>query len=160
MEKLWNKDFMTAITGVPWDPVGTMQRGAQQDQEPQKTEEEMDGKFEEAPGKARGMQIKQPQLDKFGYSENCRKCRLLQRGDYTQPSLGHSQACKQRIRELSLKDAEFAARARAGQARVQAEQGHRPQTRTPEPEQNNEVQAKRARISKDEQTQEGESQHP
>ena len=34
------------------------------------TEEEMEGKFEEAPEKPGGMQIKQPQLDKFGYSEH------------------------------------------------------------------------------------------
>ena len=36
-------DRIAEITGIPWDPVGTAARSAQQDQEPQKVEEEIDG---------------------------------------------------------------------------------------------------------------------
>ena len=74
-EQLWNSDYVDALVGVPWDPVGTIQRGAHENQEPQKPEPEIDGDALEAPIKSRGMYVMPKHLEKFGYSEKCLTCR-------------------------------------------------------------------------------------
>ena len=62
METQWNADRIAEITGIPWDPVGTATRSAQQDQEPQKVEEEIDGTALDAPTTTRGMPVLQKHL--------------------------------------------------------------------------------------------------
>ena len=114
----WSAERIEEVTGVPWNPIGTVNRDAHENQEPQKTDGDIDGDPAAAPPVSRGMPVLPKHLNRFGYTEACLKCRLMRTGDRTQPNKGHSEACKQRIRELCLRDCEFAAKAKAGLART------------------------------------------
>ena len=39
----WNAECFKSVVGIPWDPVGTMKRGAAENQEPQRVEPPVDG---------------------------------------------------------------------------------------------------------------------
>ena len=114
LEKLWDAERIDGIVGVPWNPVGTAQRQAAENQEPHRPEADIDGEQQQGPGPNRGMPVLAKHLEKFGYTDNCRKCRKLRMGDVSQPGMGHSAECKARIREQALRHAEFSAQAQAG----------------------------------------------
>ena len=60
LEKLWDSDRIGAIIGVPWNPVGTAQRPAAEDQEPHRPEDDIDGEQQQGPGpKATSARVRQ-----------------------------------------------------------------------------------------------------
>ena len=59
------------------------------------------------------MKVTRIMLEKFGYSPSCRKCLAMQRGDMSQPTLGHSEECRKRIMALARDTEEFMERAAA-----------------------------------------------
>ena len=86
LERLWDSERIDGIVGVPWNPVGTAQRQAAENQEPQRPDADIDGEPQPGPGLSRGMPVLAKHLEKFGYTDNCRKCRKLRLGDRTQPT--------------------------------------------------------------------------
>ena len=123
-ERRWNSERALGVQGKPWRPMGTVQRGACEDQEPPRRREEAAG--EDAPPVTRNMPVQQQHLDKFGYTAGCLKCRMMRTGDHSRPSQGHSQMRRTMIREAAAGDTEFRQQAMAGQARTGGgEESHR-----------------------------------
>ena len=132
LERQWNADRVKGITGKPWAPLGTVRRGGREDQEPRRGEE-VDGQ-DPAPSANRGMSVQQKHLDRFGYSSGCIKCRMMQTNDTSRPCQGHGDACKARIREAAMRDAEFSAQARQWAARTGEEEQQPPASSAEQPE--------------------------
>ena len=86
------------MKGVPWAPTGTLTQNTYL--------------CPSLPGSAegerhwipRGPPVRPRHLEKFGFSSNCRKCMHIRTGDGSQPTLGHSQTCRQRIFAEVAKD--------------------------------------------------------
>ena len=117
VETRWDKEKVMAITARPWSPTGTVRRRPDEEQEVPHPAQEAEGQ-DPAPVQPRGMPVLRQHLTKFGYTDRCLKCRMIRTGDTSRPSEGHSKACRERIREESMRDLEFAARAKAGLART------------------------------------------
>lgn len=112
-EARWCAEKALGVEAMPWTTTGTVRIGHGQELVvPRQSEETIGGKT--AAPTRRGMPAGPGHLSKFGYTEQCKKCRLMRCGDTSRPNLGHSEKCKERIRELCLRDAEFQARAQAG----------------------------------------------
>ena len=56
------------------------------------------------------MIITRAYLERFGFSDNCKKCCKICEGDESQPTLKHSDACRERIEGLLRQDPELASR--------------------------------------------------
>ena len=103
-EKLWCKELAFGVSAMPWDNRATLARLSQGRplepmEMPTPAEAPVDG-TDPVAGASRGMPIRLPMLEKFGFTAGCRKCRLLERGSILQPNLGHNEECRRRIIQL------------------------------------------------------------
>ncbi len=130
----WRPEHILGVTGYPWAPTGTI-REINEPGVPEPFKGEPGGKAREPV--SRNMPILTKHIQKFGYTDGCRKCRAMRSRDNSQPTLGHSAECRERIRRLAMQDEEFCDRARAGEARTRRDR---------EPEESAEVERKRARV--------------
>ena len=118
-ERLWNADLIMGVSATPWQATGTLQKNARgvllATDDPA-----AEGHTEVQPV-VRGMPIRKEMLAKLGYSDMCRKCRMLRTGDESQPSLGHSESCRKRILALAAADDAFRAKVQAAERRTRRE---------------------------------------
>ena len=105
-ERQWSAEAVLGVKGCPWEPTGTMrQKEAGRPTEPTP---EVQPPLQPAPEPVpRGVRITADILKKYGYTEKCSKCKAMRTGDATQPTLGHSAECRERIKELSRGDPEL-----------------------------------------------------
>ena len=104
-ELLWSSDKVMAISAHPWNTKTTLKRA---DVRPPPTPAPTEVEGSEPPAAAtRAMPITREIIELAGYTDHCRKCRAMRTGDDSQPSLGHSAQCRQRIREFAKKDPEL-----------------------------------------------------
>ena len=112
-ERLWNAERVLGVKGFPSDPTTTMRREKGREGEVPAPAAEAAGEEQPEPV-ARNMPVQMKHLRKYGFSAMCRKCRALEEEDNTVPSsLGHSDYCKDRIRNLAANDEEFKEQAEA-----------------------------------------------
>ncbi len=99
-------DMLGQIKGQPWQPTTTIttREGEKDSSKPTLTPEELE---EGDVPTARSMQITRRMLEKFGFTPQCLKCRLMERGDIGQTTLGHSRVCRTRIEEAVKEDEVF-----------------------------------------------------
>ena len=117
VESRWQKDRVLGVQGYPWAPTGTLRRANEQNPEvPAPAVVSVEGHDHEPV--PRGMPVLPKHLSKFGYSERCRKCKAMLEGDTSQPTLGHSEVCRMRIRQLAKGDEEFGVKAEAAERRT------------------------------------------
>ena len=109
----FDKDLVDQIIGAPWDPKGTgSEQGDLMKERPLAGDvPRVPSVVEPTPASiphARGLVITQELLRKVGgYTAGCLKCRRLREGDQSQPSLGHSSACRERVEALMQADPEL-----------------------------------------------------
>ena len=118
VESQWAGEKILGITGVLWALMGAMRSGGAM-RDPlgiPVAAPQVDGE-PEAEQRFRGMPVRQRHLEKFGYSEGCKKCRHLREGNLSQPTLEHSPKCRERIQGLAEADEEFQDRAMQGAIR-------------------------------------------
>ena len=101
VEQLWSKEAVDRVKGMPWAPTGTsIQNTYLRPSLPAPAE----GADDERHWISRGPLVQLRHLEKFGFSSYCRKCIHIRTGDGSQPTLGHSQTCRQRIFAEVAKD--------------------------------------------------------
>ncbi len=137
-ETRWDADRILGVTGKPWAPTGTTRAtrpSAPQSEVPARGDDHAHG-GDRGP-LPRGMLVRRKHVEKFGFTEKCRKCRAIREGDLTQPTLGHSEACRQRMHAMAkdddeLKERAYAAERRRGEHEQQKQRRHQDSTtRTP-----------------------------
>ena len=93
-ETRWSADSIKAVTGLPWAPTGTLQHPTFAMPTASERTVEPEVETQVVP---RGITIRPRHTEKFGYSEDCRKCQGLQGFGRNQRTMGHSKECRQRI---------------------------------------------------------------
>ena len=103
----WNKGLCDELVGVPSDPHGRWQGDIERPPDAVTDVPRMPvdrpPTVPYAEPVARRVLISRAYLDKFGFTEGCSKCRAVENGDETQPTLAHSKACRDRI-EAKLRE--------------------------------------------------------
>ena len=91
--------LLRTIVGQPWAPAGTA-KPERDVKPPVLPSSEPPPHFFQP----RHFRITQDILERFGYTPGCRKCRMMQQGDSSQPTLGHKVECRARLKEELNKD--------------------------------------------------------
>ena len=101
-EIAWDSELFDAIRGTPWNPTCRPVAGevVPEAQVPPLPRVVIPRSELEVP-EPRRAKITRACIRRFGYSDNCSKCRALEVGDESQPGLAHSSACRERI-EVSM----------------------------------------------------------
>ena len=74
-ERLWSKEHVLGVKAAPWQSTTTLAKNARG--LPRATDEpETEGTAEATPA-TRGLQSRREMLKKFGFTEGCRKCRMM-----------------------------------------------------------------------------------
>ena len=123
-ESRWCLDRVLGVQRFPWEPTGTIASGHEYPRG--RPLSQKDGE-EQEPITSRGMPVLAKHLAKYGHTSGCAKCRAMQTGDKSKPTLGHNAACKERIRNLAEQDEEFRAQAVAGRNRTRREEEEEPE---------------------------------
>ena len=93
----FNRELFDAIIGRPcdpsgsWDVAGEMPKGVIPSMS-RVPAGRPDSPTE--PAKVRATPIMRKYLEKYGFTEGCSKCRMIERGDNSQPGLAHNAACR------------------------------------------------------------------
>ena len=99
----FDRDLFDQLIGRPRDPFGVWDGAGENPHrvvtEVLRTPVEREAAPTHAP-KVRATLICREYFDKCAFSEGCAKCRAIQRGDETQPTLAHNAACRKRIEDL------------------------------------------------------------
>ena len=100
--------LLDGIVGKPWDPKGTgVEQGNLHQEQPRAGDLRRPPPAPEpdpvAPQRRR-LAITKRFLDRAGYTPGCLKCRHMQTGDNSRPTLGHSEACRDRVEEFVRND--------------------------------------------------------
>ena len=95
----WDLTALNTVVGLPWAPSGTLSHPTFTVPKADERMVEPDVVVQVIP---RGITIRERHLEKFGYTETCRKCLGLQGKATTYGTLGHSKRCRERlIKEIS-----------------------------------------------------------
>ena len=114
----WDIEAIESIRSTPWDPnpeedqeeeVPNVIRREEAEAQPIVRDEER-----QAP---KAVQIRKPDLDRWGYTEGCMKCMDMMRGDTSQPTRGHSAKCRDRVLIEMRKDPELLKKVEASDKR-------------------------------------------
>ena len=113
-EESWCRDSVNGVKCFPWDeeqegdddspprelrPDDVIQpsEGPWQEPEPRDADEDP---------VPRGVKIQLKHLRQYGFTQSCRKCRMLLSGDRSQPQLAHSSECRRRVLEEMRKSSD------------------------------------------------------
>ncbi len=95
----WSIGEIEAIKATPWNLKPTEEQ-TQDKPRVIPAEPEAPGEPEAARDDAnppRAVPVRKADLQRWGYTEGCRKCKAILMGDRSQPTLGHSPACRSRL---------------------------------------------------------------
>ena len=123
VEESWSREELDRIRGVPWQPVPRPEEQAGEPQviHPQPAEQQPDVPPPPPDGGyiPRGLLIKREYLEKYGYTQGCRKCRGILRGDESATRMSHTVVCRNRIIEAMKGDPELKERVERADERQQ-----------------------------------------
>ena len=95
-EQKWSKEEVLAIRGVPWAPSGTLKYKDDVAIVPEPPKAPMEPLHPPAAIVPRGFRVTPEMFKDYGYSENCRKCSLMQ-SCQDDARARHTEACRDRI---------------------------------------------------------------
>ena len=109
-EVTWDSQFFDGMIGVPWDPLAK-NRGKELEEQKERIADlprvVVPRRYEGDISRARNWSLTSEYFEKFGWSQDCRKCQLMQNGDPSQTTLGHSLACRLRVEGLLRSDPKY-----------------------------------------------------
>ena len=105
MPQKLDQAMVAKIEGTPWAPMGVTK---QEEDVHRPIVREIDyPEINHGGLQPRSAKITSGIVARYGASEKCAKCRAMQRGDFSQPALGHSKECRTRIENLMREDPEM-----------------------------------------------------
>ena len=114
-DQAFDSEIVKAIVGLPSDPSGSGEPVRAPRDVPRVPVPREAAPVREAT--VRRVIIKRAYLERFGYTDGCRKCRDIQRGEESLGTVGHSEECRKRIEEEMTKDPELKKRLEAAEER-------------------------------------------
>ena len=109
-EVTWDSQLFDGVIGVPWDPLAK-NRGKEPEEQKERIADlprvVVPRRDEGDIPRARNLALTSQYFEKYGWSPECRKCQMMQNGDSSQPTLGHSLACRLRIEGLLRSDPKY-----------------------------------------------------
>jgi len=105
----WRREALEMIAATPWDPTPEVNPDAPAQPQviPAAPDEVHDEPVRDDRHAPRATPVRQADVTRWGYTKGCRKCEAMRNNDRTQPTLGHSAACRARITEEMRKDPEL-----------------------------------------------------